>query len=41
VREVVRERVVVVDEQDHERASASRIAVSSAASLFRHSCCSA
>src|SRR5439155_26941218 len=41
VREVVRERVVVVDQQDHFRASASSIAVSSAASLRRHSSCSA
>src|SRR4051794_26107555 len=41
VREVVGERVVVVDQQDHPRASASSIAISSAASLRRHSSCSA
>src|SRR5439155_24621783 len=41
VREVVGERVVVVDEENHPRASASSIAVSSAASLRRHSSCSA
>src|SRR2546423_1646029 len=40
--EVVRERVVVVDEQDHRvLASANSIAVSSAASFRRHSSCSA
>ena len=38
VREVVGERVVVVDQQDgHGRASARSSAASSAASLFRHS----
>ena len=38
VREVVRERVVVVDQQHHRcSASASSIARSRAASLFRHS----
>ena len=45
VREVVRERVVVVDQEDHEAASCSdsarSIAVSSALSLARHSSCSA
>src|ERR671935_1150893 len=41
VREVERERVVVVDQQDQSRASASWIACSSAASLRRHSWCSA
>ena len=42
VREVVRERVVVVDEQDHRcSASARSIAASTAASLRRHSSCSA
>ena len=42
VREVVGERVVVVDQQDgHGRASARSSAASSAASLFRHSWCSA
>ena len=43
VRQVVRERVVVVDQQQHaiSRASASSIARSTAASLFRHSWCSA
>ena len=41
VREVVGERVVVVDEQDHGRASARSSARSSAASLARHSSCSA
>src|SRR5438445_13847851 len=45
VREVVRERVVVVDQQDHGAAScsdsASSIAASSAPSLARHSSCSA
>jgi hypothetical protein len=42
VREVVGERVVVVDKQDHRAlASASSIAVSSAASFRRHSSCSA
>src|SRR5213078_1259399 len=41
VREVVGERVVVVDQQDHRLASASSIAISSAASLRRHSSCSA
>src|SRR5215210_6506138 len=41
VREVVGERVVVVDQQDHTRASASSIAVSRAASFRRHSSCSA
>src|SRR5205085_261026 len=41
VREVVRERVVVVDEQDHAAASDRSIAASSAASLRRHSSCSA
>src|SRR4029450_13579773 len=40
VREVVGEAVVVVDEQDHNRASASSIARSMAASFFRHSSCS-
>ena len=40
VREVVREAVVIVDQQDHRRASASSIARSSAASFFRHSSCS-
>src|SRR3954451_25156864 len=41
VREVVRERVVVVDEQDHRcSCSASSIAASRAASLFRPSWCS-
>src|SRR6185295_5076518 len=43
VREVVREAVVVVDEQDsllHGDSSASSIAASRAASLFRHSWCS-
>ena len=40
VREVVGEAVVVVDQEDHSRASASSIAVSSAASFFRHSSCS-
>src|SRR5712691_867845 len=40
VREVVRERVVVVDKQYHD-ASARSIAASSAASLRRHSSCSA
>src|ERR1043166_4611940 len=41
VREVVGEGVVVVDQEDHRLASASSIAVSRAASLFRHSLCSA
>ena len=42
VREVVRERVVVVDEQDQRcSASARSIAASTAASLRRHSSCSA
>src|SRR5262249_33918743 len=41
VREVVREAVVVVDEEDHAPSSASAIACSSAASLARHSACSA
>ena len=42
VREVVGERVVVVDEQDLHRAASARLsAVSSAASLRRHSSCSA
>src|SRR3954451_4695141 len=41
VHEVISERVVVVDEKDHSRASASSIASSSAASLRRHSLCSA
>ena len=45
VREVVRERVVVVDQEDHGAAScsdsASSIAASSARSLARHSSCSA
>ena len=41
MREVVRERVVVVDQEDHARASARSIAVSSAASFRRHSSCSA
>src|SRR5436853_26553 len=41
VREVVRERVVAVDEQDHAAASARSIAASRAASLRRHSSCSA
>ena len=42
VREVVRKRVVVVDEQDLHRAASARLrAVSSAASLRRHSSCSA
>ena len=42
VRQVVGERVVVVDQQNrHYRASARSIAASSAASLFRHSWCSA
>src|SRR5256714_7286421 len=43
VREVVRERVVVVDEQDHAAgaSSARSIASSRAASLRRHSSCSA
>src|SRR4051812_4342387 len=40
VREVVRERVVVVDQEDHAP-SASSSAASSAASLRRHSPCSA
>src|SRR4029453_4265863 len=40
VREVVGKAVVVVDEQNHRRASASSIARSMAASLFRHSSCS-
>ena len=40
VREVVRERVVVVDQEDHAP-SASSSAASSAASLRRHSSCSA
>ena len=40
VGEVERETVVVVDEEHHERASASLIAVSSAASFWRHSSCS-
>src|SRR5580765_41139 len=41
VREVVRERVVVVDQENHAcSASARSIAASSAASLFRHSWCS-
>src|SRR5439155_25549590 len=41
MREVVGERVEVVDQQDHARASASSIAVSRAASFRRHSSCSA
>src|SRR5207247_7699169 len=41
VDEVVGERVVVIDQQDHRSASASVIAVSSAASFRRHSSCSA
>ena len=42
VREVVRERVVVVDQQHLHRAASARLrAVSSAASLRRHSSCSA
>src|SRR6478735_6570356 len=41
VDEVVREAVVVVDEQDHRSDSASVIAVSRAASFRRHSSCSA
>src|SRR6185437_11749438 len=42
MREVVRERVVVVDEQDHRcSASARSIAASTAASFRRHSSCSA
>src|SRR5438045_954147 len=40
--EVVRERIVVVDHEDHlAPASATSTAASSAASLFRHSWCSA
>jgi len=41
MREVERERVVVVDEENQCRASASSIAISIAASLRRHSSCSA
>src|SRR5262249_61628615 len=42
VREVVRERVVVVDQQDHRCSDSARsIAASTAASLRRHSSCSA
>src|SRR5262249_7398105 len=42
VREVVRERVVVVDQQDHRcSVSARSTAASTAASLRRHSSCSA
>src|SRR2546430_2690661 len=41
VDEVVGEAVVVVDEEDHRSVSARVIAVSSAASLRRHSSCSA
>src|SRR5205085_572283 len=39
--QVVRERVVVVDQQNHLRPSASSIASSNAASFRKHSSCSA
>src|SRR5581483_2057195 len=40
VRQVVGERVVVVDQEDQRPTSAASIAASIAASLFRHSWCS-
>src|SRR5664280_1989284 len=40
VRQVVGEGVVVINQQNHCSASASSIAASTAASLFRHSSCS-